>query len=1026
MDIPPLLIRQIADGKAALILGAGASVGAQHPDGKKAPTGMQLAKLLADQFLGGQYAGSPLSMVAELAISESDLQTVQDFLRTIFEPFTPADFHKLLPEFRWHGIATVNYDLVVERAYADSKLHRLQPIVSNVDRMEDHLRSPKDLLLLKLHGCITKTNDERIPLILTPDQYVTHRRGRSRLFEVFGGWARERTLIFVGTTLADFDLRAVLLEAADDNISRPRFYFLTPSVDEPIRRFWETKKVTMVAGTFAEFLTTLDQKITGMARAVPVPPTKLPIFARLQDGQPALTDATRLVLENDVVFIHAGMASSVVEPRQFYRGFSEGMAAVQQNLDCPRDLTDDVLMDVVLHENPNRQADLVAIHASAGAGKTVFLHRLAWNAACDLDALCLVATRGAGLTPESLAELGDFVAERIYLFVDNIADCHSEVERVIETARRKTIPLTVVAAERTNEWNVSCDDLVPYLARSYRLGYLSSSEIGKLLDLLDKHDALGTLTNQPRALQEEAFNRHAGGQLLVALHEATLGKPFEEIVKNEYEAITPDTARSIYLTICTLNRTGTPVRAGLVSRVHGVGFERFEREFFRPLEHVVTARVGRRGHDMEYMARHPHVAELVFRQVLPTGESRYEQFSKLISTLNVSYESDRSSFRHLMNHRVLSDLLPDHSMVEQLFTLAQERAADDGHVFLHHGMYEMRREGGNLNRAEELLGKAEKLLPHNAVVGHAFAELELILADKATNPLVRENHLKTARTLVARMMGSYAKNAYGYSTAFKVEHMRLRSLLDADASAEAVATAIRNAESVLAEGIQQFPNDAYLLSAEASLAATLGADMRVIAALDKAVKANLRNTHAVARLSQILQASGDVDRAKELLQTAIDAVPFEKRLNYLYARLLMAQEADGNVIEKHLRRAFTEGDRNLEAQFWYARQLYVNGKVSEARERFGKFGEQRMDPLIRNAARGEWLEGGAWKIFAGRVIRWEQYFGFIERDVIGDMVYVRREEDAKAGTIGVSQGDRVRFAIAFNFRGPVAQRMSRE
>jgi len=833
-------------------------------------------------------------------------------------------------------------------------------------------------------------------------------------------------LVFVGTTLADFDLRSILLEVAQDETSRPRYYFVTPSVDELLRRFWETKKVTMIAGTFAEFLTTIDKTITGMARAVPVPQPELPIFARLKDVHPTLTDSTRLLLENDVLFVHAGMTSPVVEPRQFYRGFSESMAAVQQNLDCPRDLTDKVLLEVVLHENPNRRADLVVIRASAGAGKTVFLHRLAWNAACDLNAFCLVSTRGAGLTAESLAELGELVQERIYLFVDDIAGCPSEVERLIETARRRSIPLSIVAAERTNEWNVNCDNLTPYLVRSYQLGYLNSSEIGKLLDLLHAHNALGTLTGQPREAQEEAFNRHAGGQLLVALHEATLGKPFEDIVKDEYQAITPDTAKSIYLTICTLNRTGTPIRAGLISRVHGVGFDRFQKEFFRPLEHVVIARVGRRGNDMEYTARHPHVAELVFRQVLPTGESRYEQLSKLISSLNVSFESDRSSFRHIVNHRILTDLLPDHSMVEQIFKLAEERAADDGHVFLHHGLYEMRREGGNLKNAEELLGKAEKLLPRNPVVSHAFAELELVLAEGSANPLVREGHLKTARALVASMMGANARDAYGYSTAFKVEHMRLRSLLDSDADSESVASSIRNTESVLAEGLQQFPNDSYLLFAEATLASTLGVNKRVITALEKAVKANARNAHVVARLSQIYRSSGDVDRAKELLLQGIDAIPFDKRLNYLYARLLMEQDEDGSLIEKHLRRSFTEGDKNLDAQFWHARQLYINGKLSEAEQRFEKFNEQRMDPKIRHTARGEWSEHGKPKMFAGRVIRWEQYYGFIERDATGDAVYVRRDEDADAIPGDVSQGDRVRFSIIFNFRGPVAQRISRE
>ena len=51
----------------------------------------------------------------------------------------------------------------------------------------------------------------------------------------------------------------------------------------------------------------------------------------------------------------------------------------------------------------------------------------------------------------------------------------------------------------------------------------------------------------------KAFKKRAERQLLVALHEATLGKPFEDIVFDEFERIEPPTARNIYLNICALH-----------------------------------------------------------------------------------------------------------------------------------------------------------------------------------------------------------------------------------------------------------------------------------------------------------------------------------------------------------------------------------------------------------------------------------------------------------------------------------------
>ena len=98
------------------MLGAGASIGAMGPNGQSSPSGPDLARLIAERFLPPEFADETLAVVSELAASEADLRTVQDFVGSVFEPLQPAPFHLLLPEFKWAALATTNYDLVVERA----------------------------------------------------------------------------------------------------------------------------------------------------------------------------------------------------------------------------------------------------------------------------------------------------------------------------------------------------------------------------------------------------------------------------------------------------------------------------------------------------------------------------------------------------------------------------------------------------------------------------------------------------------------------------------------------------------------------------------------------------------------------------------------------------------------------------------------------------------------------------------------------------------------------------------------------
>ena len=119
--IPKALLDQVKDGNVILFLGAGSAFDSKHTNGEKPPTGQQLANLIAEKFLGDNYIDSDLQYVSELAISETDLYTVQNFVAEIFKEFKPGDHHLKVPLYRWHSIFTTNYDLLIEDSYDKTK-----------------------------------------------------------------------------------------------------------------------------------------------------------------------------------------------------------------------------------------------------------------------------------------------------------------------------------------------------------------------------------------------------------------------------------------------------------------------------------------------------------------------------------------------------------------------------------------------------------------------------------------------------------------------------------------------------------------------------------------------------------------------------------------------------------------------------------------------------------------------------------------------------------------------------------------
>ena len=172
MEIPQILIQQVQDGKAVLFLGAGASLSAKDDKGHSPPSGKKLGEMLSDQFLGGKFKDAQLSQISELAISETDLTTVQDFIRNKFSGFKPTEAHQKIGDFKWAGLVTTNYERLIEEGYS-SNLKALQTpkvFIEDGDRVEDSMRDPKAVMLLKIHGCITRISSSDCPLILTTDQ----------------------------------------------------------------------------------------------------------------------------------------------------------------------------------------------------------------------------------------------------------------------------------------------------------------------------------------------------------------------------------------------------------------------------------------------------------------------------------------------------------------------------------------------------------------------------------------------------------------------------------------------------------------------------------------------------------------------------------------------------------------------------------------------------------------------------------------------------------------------------------------
>ncbi|MEK7764450.1 MAG: SIR2 family protein [Nitrospirota bacterium] len=1026
MEIPPILSEYVRQGKVVLILGAGASMGASDSKGCSAPSGQLLGTMLAQKFLGGNHKDLPLSQISELAISETDLISVQGYIREIFEVLKPTNAHKQMCSFVWHGIATTNFDLLIEDAYRNT-LDAAQtpiPFVANGDRFEEKLRDRKNVPLLKLHGCITRTNDSDCPLILTTDQYVEYRKGRTRIFDHLTTWAYELPVVFIGQSLQDYDLRTILQELTNLGEKRPRYYLVAPNVDSMQRRYWETKKITPLQGSFGEFLGSLDATIPKHFRGLAVGTKQLPhsILQKAKVSDATLSSSCKLFLENDAEYVKAVTSTEQANPKYFYKGTNPGWAAIEQNLDVRRHLVDTILSDhFLITESAHRQStELILIKAHAGSGKSVLMRRLAWDATHDYDRLCLYLRPNGMISAPALQELVGICKERIFLFVDNAADRAREIQSLVKAMGDEGKKLTVIMAERTNEWNISGASISPFIHTVQELRYLSLKEIDSLLSLLERHKALGTLEHENLEQRRKAFSERAGRQLLVALHEATLGEPFEAIIEDEYRKIVPLEAQQIYLTICTLNRLDIRVRAGIVSRIHNIPFTEFKTSFFAPLEHVVQTDYDPVVRDFTYRARHPYIAQIVFERVLHSQEDRYEVYIRCLRELNIDYASDRSAFRQMVKSRTLIELFPNHDLAKGVLGVAMTIGDEDGFVLHQVALYEMNRVDGNLQEASELLNKALQVTryEHSFAVKHSMAELKLRLAEVARTPLEREKCLSEASVLAQGLKSSRSDETYAHHTLVKIGLQRLQDVLKASEqpSLVTIETLVKDIERNLQEGLQLSPSQSYLLEAEAQLANLFDDATRALEALEKAFQVNPRSTFIALRLSSNHKKHGQFVRAKEILEKALEANPGETRLHYAFSKLLVLEQGTtSDVLIYHLKRSFTEGDSNYDAQLLYGRQLFIDGEIENSKQVFRRLGDAKVSHEVRVR-----LLYPLDQVFTGSITNLEATYCFIVRDGWNDWIYAHMTNIGDTIWTLLTLGSRMTFRIAFTMKGPSA------
>ncbi len=1029
---------QINAGEAILFLGAGASIAARSESGKTGLSANALRDALCEKFLGGKSKQRTLSYVSAVAIDAAGMGPVHRFLNDLVGDLQPTPGHQLIAEFRWKGIVTTNYDYLVEQAYSSCATPRqeLRRIIWDRDDFASAIQDRNAVPYLKLHGCLSRQNDPELPLILSSHDYHKFKKNRSQLFSTLREWAMSRPIIFCGYSISDENIRDLLFDVSDMQLQRPRYVLVDPGMEDHDISYWQSLRFDCAPLKFDDFMLSLGSASTHNQRTLGemFDPNALSISKFIPShSKPSASLAQ--YLDEELNHITPGYKTSSTSPSDFFRGNSDGFNWISDQIDVRRDVLDTLIEDIILDESKNAHSfpRLYALTGYAGSGKSVALKRFAWEAACEYSAPIFYLKEGALLRPEYVYELVRLLTSRIFIIIDDALLSESAILTTINDAKKESLPITFIVSCRTNEWNIAGQKLEIETDVEYELLDLNDKEIDKLITSLEKHNCLGYLGTLQPTERSGYLKSRLKSQLLVALHEATEGKSFEEIIMDEYEHIVPTEARLLYLDVCTLDRLDVGVRAGLLSRVSGITFSDFSERLLRPLEHVISVHYDYRAGDYVYRSRHQHIAQIVFSVVFASAPERARQVIRILKNLNGAYESDRRALTQLIKGKMLADEFIDKKLVTDIFAAGIESGLEESVALHQRAVFELNHPAPDLRAALGFIAQIENnpgtLSPKT--VAHTKANILRRLATNARTDIEKNKFRQDALVLLNRSVNS-SKDARPFLTKAQILFEELREKISITGTTETdemdervIDELTKQIEKTIRDGLQRFQDDEILLNFEADFSKFLDNTPRAIRALESAHKKHKGSIYTTIRLARhYFKNELRRDEALQMIRKIVSDNPTSKESHYELARMLreLDESENQNEIGMHLKRSFSTGDTHYEARFAYARHEFLFGKKETAKSEFASLSRLPLPRPVLQQVRWEIKDrDGRVVWFEGSVSSIHSSFAFVRCPQFQDNIFMHFKSFPEWEKLKINSP--LKFSLGFSYRGPSVKKV---
>jgi hypothetical protein len=303
------------------------------------------------------------------------------------------------------------------------------------------------------------------------------------------------------------------------------------------------------------------------------------------------------------------------EKTEYLLGAESRWSDIQSGRAILRRIDDEIMNSAAPLLVAPKMKGVLLISGTAGSGKGTSLKRVALSLSANGSSVAWVDAQGEA-SPLAIKKAMQARKGPAVVAIDEADLFGTELSSLIrEICTADTHPLVILAIRSgriDRVLNRVQLEEVPIV--EHAMPGLTDGEIDSLLDVLTLENRLGVLLNKPRTTQRQVFREQCGRQLLVAMIEATSGKPFEEKVKGEFGELEGE-MQTVYAMVAV----ASAFRFFLTKQDILLGQDEATNDVLNAISRLVQRQIIICEDDTRFMARHRVIADLIFSDLAHNG-----------------------------------------------------------------------------------------------------------------------------------------------------------------------------------------------------------------------------------------------------------------------------------------------------------------------------------------------------------------------------------------------------------------------